>query len=515
MIPEGDVRETPAVRREPVAVTVSSKGIGSPLTVTIVDSKGRVGQAETALVLTPAEKQPVSFESLAKAVGELGGTPFSLGELDARQVDFSANAFIPASAIKSCRREAVERLAVLRAASGSGATMGVSETPVAAEMLEAASRAWWGHREDAPSASLNPLKTDDELRNVQSLETRSTAGNVSETRSSSMLSILCRTREQAEAALLVPWLEEITLDFLEVHGLRDAVLAVKASGRLCAVATPRVLKPDEEKLWRFYLSLDADALLVRSAGLMRTFAAMSTKEREGAASAEAKARGVPRLRGDFSLNAANAVGAALLLSAGNLQRLTPTHDLDAKQQAALARALGGEGARRLDVVIHQHLPIFHTEHCVFCRFLSDGNSYKDCGHPCETSALHLRDAESKDHLVLADMGCRNTVFNAQAQSGAEYVSDLLDAGVRHFRIELVDEPGAVVGELLEAYREVLAGDRRGSEVVRWVGTLPDANGNAHGAGRGSLEARKEKDRGTMKQTAAAKNAAQRQAAKGR
>ena len=67
--------------------------------------------------------------------------------------------------------------------------------------------------------------------------------------------------------------------------------------------------------------------------------------------------------------------------------------------------------------MHQHLPIFHTEHCVFCRFLSDGNSYLDCGRPCESNSVHLRDCNGKDHLVVADEGCRNTVFNAQAQSG--------------------------------------------------------------------------------------------------
>ncbi len=67
--------------------------------------------------------------------------------------------------------------------------------------------------------------------------------------------------------------------------------------------------------------------------------------------------------------------------------------------------------------MHQHLPIFHTEHCVFCRFLSEGNSYLDCGRPCESNSVHLRDGNGKDHLVLADEGCRNTVFNAQAQSG--------------------------------------------------------------------------------------------------
>lgn len=44
----------------------------------------------------------------------------------------------------------------------------------------------------------------------------------------------------------------------------------------------------------------------------------------------------------------------------------------------------------LEAIVHQHLPIFHTEACVFCRFLSNGNSYKDCGHPCERSTVHLR-----------------------------------------------------------------------------------------------------------------------------
>ena len=74
--------------------------------------------------------------------------------------------------------------------------------------------------------------------------------------------------------------------------------------------------------------------------------------------------------------------------------------------------------------MHQHLPIFHTEHCVFCRFLSDGNSYLDCGRPCESNSVHLRDGNGKDHLVLADEGCRNTVFNAQAQSGKPLPSGL-------------------------------------------------------------------------------------------
>ncbi len=74
------------------------------------------------------------------------------------------------------------------------------------------------------------------------------------------------------------------------------------------------------------------------------------------------------------------------------------------------------------------------------------------GHPCERHHVHLRDDKGADHLLLADMGCRNTLFNAAAQSGAFYLSDMLKAGIRHYRVELVDQPAEVVAPLLENYR---------------------------------------------------------------
>ncbi|KAK3270224.1 Peptidase U32 [Cymbomonas tetramitiformis] len=61
----------------------------------------------------------------------------------------------------------------------------------------------------------------------------------------------------------VAWLEEVILDFLEVQGLKEACQMVREAGKKVVVATPRVLKPDEERLWQFYLRLEADVLLVR------------------------------------------------------------------------------------------------------------------------------------------------------------------------------------------------------------------------------------------------------------
>jgi collagenase-like PrtC family protease len=188
--------------------------------------------------------------------------------------------------------------------------------------------------------------------------------------------------------------------------LKEAVAEVRAAGKKVVVATPRIIKPNEERLLNFYLRLGADALLVRSLGFLNQLIELRLDESE--ATGEVSLPGfnvnvsLPELRGDFSLNAANAISSDTLLRAG-LSRLTPTHDLNAKQIATMAKVLGSSVASKLEVIIHQHMPVFHTEHCVFCRFLSDGNSYKDCGHPCEKNSVSLRSFDGQDHLVLADM----------------------------------------------------------------------------------------------------------------
>lgn len=476
-------------RRDPATVVVSG-ALGEPLIVKIIDDAGRVGQGQTASVLEKSQKKALDEKSLKKAIGELGGTPLVVAKVDTTTlrgivedgatVESGAGLYIPPGDIKSARRDAVEALLNARREGGPDRAAGLAEVDVVDELV---GNAWWG-----------------DIMNQKDKPTRGAATPSSSSKGSKpSISVLCRTRAQAEAAIQVNGVEEIALDFLEVHGLQKTVQLVQGAGKIAIVATPRVLKPEEEQLWRYYLNLNADALLIRSAGLLQTLLELKK------ANADVK---LPPLRGDFSLNAANAIGADVFLKSG-LERLTPTHDLNAEQQRALAVALGPVGASKLELIAHQHLPIFHTEHCVFCRFLSDGNSFKDCGHPCESKHIHLRDNHGADHLVLADMGCRNTVFNAQAQTGVSYLKSWISAGISHFRVELVDEPASVVPDLLRAYQSVLTGRKSPGEVASWLSSLPDANGRAHGVSRGSLEVKTELSRGDLRPTAAASREASR------
>ena len=104
--------------------------------------------------------------------------------------------------------------------------------------------------------------------------------------------------------------------------------------------------------------------------------------------------------------------------------------------------------------------------------------------------------------MLADIGCRNTVFNAAAQSAGPLLSDLSAAGVGHYRIELVDEPAHEVAGIVCAYRDALHGRITPQKLRERLAPVPDANGNVQGVGLGSLAVRAEMTRDAMKKPSA-------------
>lgn len=106
------------------------------------------------------------------------------------------------------------------------------------------------------------------------------------------------------------------------------------------------------------------------------------------------------------------------------------------------------------------------EHCVFCAFLSDGHDFRDCGRPCEQQEVRLRDRVGVEHILKADAGCRNTLYNGTAQTGAEFVPALQSQGLFRFRIDCLQESPAQVTQLCDRYWQLLRGQCSGEQLWR-------------------------------------------------
>jgi putative protease len=263
---------------------------------------------------------------------------------------------------------------------------------------------------------------------------------------------LVRSDAQLDA-VIASGLPEVILDWMELVGLTRAVDKARAAGLRVVLATVRIQKPGEDGIDRRLQRLGPDGVLVRHWGGLMQFATS-----EPAASA-------PRVHGDFSLNVSNSVTAHHLWALG-ADTLALAHDLDETQ---VHRVLDRVPPGRVEVIAHHHIPTFHTEHCVYAHLLSHGRDFRSCGRPCEQHAVALQDHQGLDHPVVVDVGCRNTVFNARAQSAASAVPRLIARGVRRFRIELVREDFDTTTRLLAAYQALLDGRMEPRTLLHSVG----------------------------------------------
>ncbi|RYD22270.1 MAG: U32 family peptidase [Verrucomicrobiaceae bacterium] len=264
------------------------------------------------------------------------------------------------------------------------------------------------------------------------------------------LSVLCRTMEQVSTAVECG-VENIYCDFEDPRRFKEAVAVVRESSSRIHLATPRILKPGEMGYLKLIEKAGPDGLLLRNLAALHYY----------------KHRTDLVKTGDFSLNVANPITARLLMENAGLEKLTVSYDLNIGQVLDL---LGGAPPEWFELTLHQHMPMFHMEHCVFCTFLSKGTTYKDCGRPCESHVVHLRDRVGQLHRLQADVGCRNTLFNGRAQTGARYYEQLRATGLSRFRIELLDETDDAA-KTIRAYQDLLAGKADAFDVIDQVHAL--------------------------------------------
>lgn len=393
--------EVPIFTR-PIRFEVTASG-GLPIEIIARLESGQTATYIGEHPLTPAEKRPLDSDTLTEKLGRLGGTPFHLDQVELLTND---NVFVRTSELNQARRQLVDELF-----DNGGVLQPIAANAVVHQKL-------------------------DELRSR-------VASSSPEAAKEAHIHLLVRTPEQLDAAIAVTaelTLASITLDYLELYGLRPSIEKIRDAGIRPRVASPRVLKPSEQNVIRFLTSLECD-ILVRSGGLLHDLV-----EGEDPIS--------QALIGDFSLNAANGLSCQTYLDMG-LSRITPTYDLNSQQISDLTDLVP---AAALEVIAYSHLPVFHTEHCVFCRFLSEGTDNTNCGHPCEKHRIAVRDGQGRAHPVMADVGCRNTVFGAEAQVDPSSLQDWRSHGISNFRLEFVHQSPQQVRDIASAFQNYFQGN---------------------------------------------------------
>ena len=382
---------------------------GQPLTLIARDEIGHVARVESTMQLAAAEKQPLNGEKLREQLGRLGGTPFTLGELKNL---LAGPVILPVSELNRLRREAVTQLENLRAKPKR-----------------------WTLNEESGIAVVPPAN-------------RAPGTATGKGTQEAELIVLVRNLEQLQA-VMEAGVKTVYCEFEDPKKYREAVGLFRGFPNHSAQATiwvapPRIFKTGEEWIIEQVRSCQADGLLARNYDHLKLYAG-------------------GRRVGDYSLNVANGLAADYFRNQFGLERLTASYDLNFVQLEALLRSAPPEW---FEITIHQHMPMFHMEHCVFCAFLSAGTDYTNCGRPCDKHEVKLRDRVGAEHPLKADAGCRNTVFNAAAQTGAEYVSRLRELGARHFRVEFLNETPGQVKQTVAKYRQLLRGEIDGGALWR-------------------------------------------------
>jgi putative protease len=414
-------------KRIPLSIKVTAN-IGHAMKVEVSDG------SHTVLIysdedVTEAVNLPVTEAALADELGALGATCFTLADFS---LESSGKFFINQKLLKKMRREFTEALMELRTRA--------KNLPVHSENLETLPKLTSAKKISSPKLNIM-------LREISQVH-----------------NFLSFYQEIGET------LGVVYLDYEFGKGYTESVAMLKEKGIKVGIATTRILKPNEYYNFKVIERANPDIILCRNLGAVYYFQEKAFE-----------------LRGDFSLNVTNSMTADYFFKK-KLATICASYDLNSLQ---LNDFISHTDSSKIEVTIHQYMPSFHMEHCVFAAFLSEGKSFRDCGKPCEEHRLELKDQFGNHHQIKADQECRNTMFNATPQSAAKLIPEWREKGVGEFRFEALYENKEELKKKIMGYKKLVENNStdQHQQIIQSINVL-----EKYGLSDGSHKEREYKDR---------------------
>jgi putative protease len=363
-----------------------------PLLVKAIDPEGREVYAQTISFLAPAKGRAMTEESLKEELSALGNTVYKIGKFECF---IQEGLFLNHRELKELRRELTEKMNQARMNRGPFDIAPYEVKPIAK----------------------NPTDPG--------------------------MNILLRSKKQVDGFVSnfeafaghKNSIKSVILDFEFGKDYAASVELIKSLGVKAGIATTRILKPSEYYNLNTIIRCHPDLILVRNLGAVEYLRSKTE---------------IP-LIGDFSLNVTNSLSLNYLAEKG-LETINVSYDLNQDQLLDLVQF---SDASKMEVTLHQYMPEFHMEHCVFAAFMSTGSSFKDCGKPCEKHEVKLKDPYGNMHFLKADQECRNTFFKATPQSAGFLVKELKAKGVSSFRLEALNESPEEINLKILTYLKLL------------------------------------------------------------
>jgi putative protease len=398
----------PESRRVRLDVTLRGSP-GQPITATF-SADGQQVTTSGSMPVTPALSHGLDDGRLREQLGRLGNTPFALGTVDREAL--SPGLFAPVSELNRIRQQAVDELLVRR------------DWAERERLRDRTSRI------EAAVSTLALAPTPDELITRPRLVAE--VYSIGDAR--------LAAANGADEIVIDPFLRHPMPPVSRVKALAEEL---KDRGVALRLRTPTIVRPEDRPRLNKWLALDLP-ILSGHAGLVWELAAVG---RDVAA--------------DYAVNCFNAHTAAEFFGRG-VRDITASVELTVDELRQLVAPWSGRG---FAVMIYGRPEGMTIEHCVLsAAFDREPTTCRDLcvkKHPVVT----LSDPSGYSFPVATDSDCRNRLLHSRPIEGSEFISQLLEMGLRSFRM-VFNVPGDRVAELTAAYRKALDGEAGAGRIAR-------------------------------------------------
>lgn len=149
---------------------------------------------------------------------------------------------------------------------------------------------------------------------------------------------------------------------------------------------------------------------------------------------------------DYSLGVLNAESLSVLVEYG-VKRITLSPELNNQQIKELITAYQKRNNHVpvLEAPVYVRYELMAMQHCVIAHSM---NKKKHCDL-CKHKQYHLQDISGNEYPILTDEYCNNYIFSRLYNR--QDISVLKEMGIRHFRIELLNETGQEARQIVKRF----------------------------------------------------------------